>query len=74
MLFKDKIKIELKKLFALRYGENPHQKGVFYLDPKDKDFLAIKNFKKIQGKEFSFNNILDIQGVIDTLCEIENKT
>ncbi|MBU4299147.1 hypothetical protein KJ636_03835 [Patescibacteria group bacterium] len=73
MLFKDKIKIELKKLFALRYGENPHQKGVFYLDPKDKDFLAIKNFKKIQGKEFSFNNILDIQGVIDTLCEIENK-
>lgn len=71
MLFKDKLIIQLKKHFKTRYGENPHQKGAFYIDSKDKDFLAIQNFKKIQGKEFSFNNILDINAAIDVLFEIE---
>lgn len=72
MKFYNKLKIELKKLFALRYGENPHQKAVFYIDPKAQDFLAIQNFKKNQGREFSFNNILDINAAIEALSEIES--
>ncbi len=72
-IFKENIKIELKKFLLLRYGENPHQKGAFYVDLKSKDNLALFRFKKVQGKELSFNNLLDITATIDTLCEIEKK-
>ena len=67
------IKPELKKIFETRYGENPHQKGAFYINPEDKDPLSVQNFKKIQGKEISFNNLLDTSATINVLAEIENK-
>ena len=53
----------------LRYGENPHQKGVFFpIESKDK--LAIPHFKILQGKELSFNNILDINASLDVISKI----
>jgi phosphoribosylaminoimidazolecarboxamide formyltransferase/IMP cyclohydrolase len=67
------LKIGLKKLFDTRYGENPHLKGAFFISPKNKDKLAIQNFNKVQGKEISFNNLLDVNAAIGTLTEIENK-
>ncbi len=67
------LKTELKKAFATRYGENPHLKGAFFVGQKIKDPLAIQNFKKLQGKEISFNNLLDINAAIRALAEIENK-
>jgi phosphoribosylaminoimidazolecarboxamide formyltransferase/IMP cyclohydrolase len=42
---------------TLRYGENPHQKGTFY-----GDFNEI--FEQIQGKEISYNNLLDIEAAV----------
>jgi phosphoribosylaminoimidazolecarboxamide formyltransferase/IMP cyclohydrolase len=42
---------------VLRYGENPHQKGVFY-----GDFNAL--FDQLQGKEISYNNLLDIEAAV----------
>ena len=69
---KDRLEIVLKKVFDTRYGENPHQKGGFYVDQKEKDPLAVQNFKKLQGKQLSFNNILDIDAVVSALSEIEN--
>lgn len=69
----DILKLKLKKFFAVRYGENPHQKGAFYLDFKTKDKLSIQNFKKLQGKEISFNNLLDINAAILTLSELGSK-
>ena len=53
----------------LRYGENPHQKGFFYQTATD-DPLAISNFKQLQGKELSFNNLLDCHAAINTICEV----
>jgi len=67
------LKLKFKKFFDTRYGENPHLKGAFFINPKNKDELAIQNFKKIQGKEISFNNLLDINAVINALVNIENK-
>ena len=64
------LKLKLKKYFVTRYGENPHQKGAFFVDPENKDSLAIQNFKKIQGKELSFNNLLDSNKAINVLVEI----
>lgn len=41
---------------ALRYGENPHQAGAFYLDP----FRPLP-FEVLQGKPLSYNNLLDLE-------------
>ena len=52
---------------ALRYGENPHQKGVFY-----GNFEAL--FDQIHGKEISYNNLLDIQAAVDLIDEFGETT
>lgn len=50
---------------SLRYGENPHQKGVFFgqLD---------ELFEKLGGKEISYNNLLDIDAAVALMREFEN--
>ena len=52
---------------ALRYGENPHQKGYFY-----GDFEAM--FDQIHGKEISYNNLLDINAAVDLIDEFDDTT
>lgn len=46
----------------MRYGENPHQKGVFF-----GDFDAM--FEKLHGKEISYNNLLDIDAAVSLISE-----
>ena len=57
-------KISLSNAKELRYGENPHQKGVFY---GDLDAL----FEKLHGKELSYNNLLDIDAAINLMTEFK---
>jgi phosphoribosylaminoimidazolecarboxamide formyltransferase/IMP cyclohydrolase len=52
---------------TLRYGENPHQKGIFY-----GDFNAL--FEQLQGKEISYNNLLDINAATDLIAEFDELT
>ncbi len=47
-----------RKVMDLRYGENPHQKAAYYA--KTWGPGALKDFKKLGGKELSFNNIRDM--------------
>ncbi|MBI5218796.1 MAG: bifunctional phosphoribosylaminoimidazolecarboxamide formyltransferase/IMP cyclohydrolase [Bacteroidia bacterium] len=49
----------------LRYGENPHQRGFFY---GDMDAL----FDKLQGKEISYNNLLDIDAAVNLIAEFKD--
>ena len=49
---------------ALRYGENPHQKGFFF-----GDFDAI--FNKLHGKELSYNNLLDVDAAVNLMNEFK---
>lgn len=49
----------------LRYGENPHQKGFFF-----GDFDAF--FKKVHGKELSYNNLLDVDAAVNLINEFKN--
>ncbi|MDR2885880.1 MAG: bifunctional phosphoribosylaminoimidazolecarboxamide formyltransferase/IMP cyclohydrolase PurH, partial [Rikenellaceae bacterium] len=51
----------------LRYGENPHQKAVFY---GDLDAM----FEKLHGKEISYNNMLDIDAAISLIGEYSEPT
>jgi phosphoribosylaminoimidazolecarboxamide formyltransferase/IMP cyclohydrolase len=50
---------------VLRYGENPHQKGVFY---GDIDAL----FDKLHGKELSYNNLLDVDAAVHLMHDFQN--
>ncbi len=52
---------------ALRYGENPHQKGVFYgnLDGF---------FDQLHGKALSYNNLLDVDAAVHIISEFEDTT
>ncbi|MBQ5775569.1 MAG: bifunctional phosphoribosylaminoimidazolecarboxamide formyltransferase/IMP cyclohydrolase [Bacteroidaceae bacterium] len=52
---------------ALRYGENPHQKGAFY-----GDFEAM--FEQLHGKEISYNNLLDIDSAVSLIAEFDETT
>ena len=56
--FPDTFTMQFAKAQDLRYGENPHQKAVFYRET-DPTISAISNAKQIQGKELSYNNIMD---------------
>jgi phosphoribosylaminoimidazolecarboxamide formyltransferase/IMP cyclohydrolase len=55
------------KAQVMRYGENPHQKGVFY-----GDFDSL--FEKLHGKEISYNNMLDIDSAITLIDEFDELT
>jgi phosphoribosylaminoimidazolecarboxamide formyltransferase/IMP cyclohydrolase len=50
---------------VLRYGENPHQKGFFF-----GDFDAL--FTKLNGKELSYNNLLDVDAAVNLINEFKN--
>ena len=52
---------------ALRYGENPHQKALYY-----GDFEAM--FEQLQGKEISYNNLLDIDAATTLIDEFDELT
>ena len=52
---------------SLRYGENPHQKGMFY-----GDFNAM--FDQLHGKEISYNNLLDITAAVELIDEFKETT
>ena len=59
------LKISENNGTALRYGENPHQKGFFY-----GDFDAM--FSKLHGKELSYNNLLDVDAAVSLIAEFKN--
>lgn len=56
------LKISDTQAQVLRYGENPHQKGVFF-----GDFDAM--FNKLHGKELSYNNLLDVDAAVQLMGE-----
>ena len=53
--------------YPLRYGENPHQKGIFY---GDIDLI----FTKLHGKEISYNNLLDLDAALNLIDEFRVPT
>lgn len=52
---------------TMRYGENPHQKGVFFGDFE-------KMFTQLHGKEISYNNLLDIDAAVTLISEFTDPT
>ena len=63
----DHFRLALDGRKPMRYGENPHQKGVFH---GDLDAM----FDQVHGKEISYNNLLDINAAIDLIDEFSETT
>ncbi len=57
--FPPRLVLEGHLLQALRYGENPHQSGALYGDAEDAAG-SVAAARQLQGKELSFNNIIDL--------------
>ncbi|MEI6463308.1 MAG: bifunctional phosphoribosylaminoimidazolecarboxamide formyltransferase/IMP cyclohydrolase [Verrucomicrobiota bacterium] len=65
--FPGTLSLSWKKAQSLRYGENPHQKAALYGTFHD-------HFTQLQGKELSYNNILDITSATHLIGEFERPT
>lgn len=62
-----RFKASIQQGKVLRYGENPHQQGVFY---GDLDGL----FDQLNGKELSYNNLVDVDAAINLVKEFDGET
>jgi phosphoribosylaminoimidazolecarboxamide formyltransferase/IMP cyclohydrolase len=61
------LKASIQNGRVLRYGENPHQKGIFYGKLEDL-------FEQLNGKELSYNNLVDVDAAINLVKEFEGET
>jgi phosphoribosylaminoimidazolecarboxamide formyltransferase / IMP cyclohydrolase len=52
---------------VLRYGENPHQQGIFYGNQEE-------IFDKLHGKELSYNNLVDVDAAVQIISEFTDTT
>jgi phosphoribosylaminoimidazolecarboxamide formyltransferase/IMP cyclohydrolase len=66
--FPQTLRLSFHKIMDLRYGENPHQKAAMYSDGSS---VGVANAHQLQGKELSFNNIVDLQAAWDLAQEFE---
>ena len=66
--FPQAIRFSFRKVLDLRYGENPHQKAAMYSDGSG---AGVANAHQLQGKELSYNNIVDLQAAWDVAQEFE---
>lgn len=62
--------LQVKKVQDLRYGENPHQSAAFYVENGVVE-PCVATARQLQGKELSFNNIIDLDAAIETVKEFE---
>ena len=62
------LRINLRLAQSLRYGENPHQRAALYADGSG---LGVANARQLQGKELSFNNLVDLDACWELAQEFE---
>lgn len=62
--------LSFHKAYGLRYGENPHQSGAFYVERNaPAGSLARAESLGAGGKELSFNNLVDVEAALDAVRE-----
>jgi phosphoribosylaminoimidazolecarboxamide formyltransferase/IMP cyclohydrolase len=66
--FPQTLRLSFQKILDLRYGENPHQKAAMYSDGSG---VGVANARQLQGKELSYNNIVDLQAAWDLAQEFD---
>ena len=66
--FPSTLRLRYEKVSDLRYGENPHQRAAMY---SDGTVQGIANGRQLQGKELSYNNIVDLQAAWELAAEFD---
>jgi phosphoribosylaminoimidazolecarboxamide formyltransferase/IMP cyclohydrolase len=66
--FPQNLRLSFAKAMDLRYGENPHQKAALYSDGSGR---GVANGRQLQGKELSYNNMVDLQAAWELAQEFE---
>ncbi|HLK48548.1 MAG TPA: bifunctional phosphoribosylaminoimidazolecarboxamide formyltransferase/IMP cyclohydrolase [Bryobacteraceae bacterium] len=61
------LSLRASKLMDLRYGENPHQSAALY----GRKGQGIAGAEQLQGKELSYNNLVDVDAAWQLVCEFE---
>ncbi|MEA3453359.1 MAG: bifunctional phosphoribosylaminoimidazolecarboxamide formyltransferase/IMP cyclohydrolase [Candidatus Caldatribacteriota bacterium] len=72
-LFPSNLNLLAKKKMDLRYGENPHQSASFYREPFVNE-ANLGNAIKLGGKELSFNNLVDLNAVLEIIKDFNEPT
>jgi phosphoribosylaminoimidazolecarboxamide formyltransferase/IMP cyclohydrolase len=67
--FPYRLGLTFEKIQDLRYGENPHQRAAFYSDLSRSSY-SVASARQLQGKELSFNNILDLDAAWRLVLEL----
>ncbi len=68
--FPAQIVMAFRREFDVSYGENPHQRGAYYIQRGARSHL-LSRVEKLHGKDLSFNNLLDLEGGRNLLAEFE---
>jgi phosphoribosylaminoimidazolecarboxamide formyltransferase/IMP cyclohydrolase len=71
--FPDTFTLQFDKVQDLRYGENPHQKAAFYRE-SIQTLSSISNARQLQGRELSYNNIMDSDAAWQMVNDFELPT
>ncbi|MBY0585841.1 bifunctional phosphoribosylaminoimidazolecarboxamide formyltransferase/IMP cyclohydrolase [bacterium] len=69
-LFPSDLRLYFKRDAVLRYGENPHQQGAFYIDEAYQP-ASLARATKRHGKELSYNNLLDLDSALAIVREFD---
>jgi phosphoribosylaminoimidazolecarboxamide formyltransferase/IMP cyclohydrolase len=73
-VFPELLTVSLEKAQDLRYGENPHQRGAFYRVTGQRPSEPTVAFSKVlQGKELSYNNLLDLDAALGLVLEFPER-
>jgi phosphoribosylaminoimidazolecarboxamide formyltransferase / IMP cyclohydrolase len=68
--FPNELTLAMPKAYDLRYGENPHQRAAFYVEGSGE--CCVANAEVIsEGKQLSFNNIIDANSALELVKEFE---
>ena len=65
--------VQLRRRQPLRYGENPHQQGAWYV-PASGRVWGLSTLTQLQGKTLSYNNLLDIDAALRCLLDFDEPT
>ncbi len=65
--------VQLEKLADLRYGENPHQQAALYA-PAGAGPAGLAGARQLQGKELSYNNLVDLDAAWELVGEFAEPT
>ncbi len=68
--FPEVLRLDLRRVMALRYGENPHQKATFYA-MADEPARGVAAMRQLGGPELGYNNLLDSSAALGLIAEFD---